>query len=138
MTAKNIILSAAILASALYLLSGCTVTQGGNKRWQISGREFSGSLTRELSDGVYEGSAQGYRGSIHVRLQIEGGSITEIDIVDSAEDWFVGDEAMEELLELVLIYNSPDLDAISGATESSEGFLAAVIDALEKARTNAE
>jgi uncharacterized protein with FMN-binding domain len=42
-------------------------------------------------------------------------------------------EAMGELLELVLDYQSTGLDAISGATESSAGFLAAVDDALRKA-----
>ena len=130
MKKENLIFLAAGLAVMLILASGCAALQGHKSHGQISGRE--------ISDGVFEGSAQGYRGSIHVRLQIEGGSIMEIEIVDSIEDRFVGDEAMEELLELVLIYNSPDLDVISGATESSEGFLAAIADALEKARKNQE
>jgi uncharacterized protein with FMN-binding domain len=43
---------------------------------------------------------------------------------------------MEELLELVLEYQSTGLDGISGATESSAGFLAAVEDALSRARPN--
>ena len=37
---------------------------------------------------------------------------------------------MEELLELVLETGSTDLDAVSGATFSSRGFLEAVDDAL--------
>jgi uncharacterized protein with FMN-binding domain len=61
---------------------------------------------------------------------MEGGNIAEIEIVDSSEDQFVGGEAMEELLELALIYNTADLDAISGATESSRGFLAALENAI--------
>ena len=85
-------------------------------------------------DGFYEGIAPGYRGDIHVRLCLTGGIIREIEILDSGEDRFVGDAAIEELQELVLIYNTTDIDAVSGATESSWGFLAAVQDALEKAR----
>ncbi|MDR0457171.1 MAG: FMN-binding protein [Treponema sp.] len=92
------------------------------------------SLSEKLVDGVYEGSARGYRGLIGVSLRVEGGGMAEIDIVDSAEDPFVGGAAIEELLELALIYNTADLDAISGATESSEGFLAALSNALEQAR----
>jgi fumarate reductase flavoprotein subunit len=61
---------------------------------------------------------------------MEDGAITGIEIVESGEDPFVGGAAMEELLELVLMYNSTDLDAVSGATESSKGFLAAVENAM--------
>ena len=81
-------------------------------------------------DGVYEGSGQGYRGKIHVLVRIEGGRIAEIEVVYSMEDRAVGGEAMEELANLVLEYNSTDIDAISGATESSKGFLEAVLDAI--------
>jgi uncharacterized protein with FMN-binding domain len=82
------------------------------------------------ADGVYEGTAPGRRGPIHVQVRLEAGSIAEINIADSSEDQFVGGAAMEELLELVLTYNTTDLDAVSGATESSEGFLAAVENAI--------
>jgi uncharacterized protein with FMN-binding domain len=82
------------------------------------------------ADGVYEGTARGRRGPIRVRVRLEAGSIVEIDIADSSEDQFVGGAAMEELLELVLTYNTTDLDAVSGATESSDGFLAAVENAI--------
>ena len=76
-----------------------------------------------------EGTGQGYRGTIRIRLRLEAGVIAEIKIVDSAEDRAVGGAAIEELIELVLTYNSTDIDAISGATESSEGFLEAVENA---------
>ena len=82
------------------------------------------------ADGVFEGSAPGYRGPIRVRVRMEMGNIAEIEIVDSSEDQFVGGAAMEELLELALMYNTTDLDAISGATESSEGFRAALENAI--------
>jgi hypothetical protein len=85
---------------------------------------------RPPAAGLYEGSGYGYRGPIRVRVRVEEGSIMEIDIVDSNEDQFVGGAAIDELLELVLMYNTTDLDAVSGATESSEGFLAAVENAM--------
>ena len=100
----------------------------------------TGSRDREskssfwFQDGVYEGKGRAFRGDIHVRVNIEDGFIMEIEVLESLEDRFIGALAIEELLELALIYNTVDLDAVSGATESSEGFLAALQDALDKAR----
>ena len=108
----------------------------GGRTFQ-AGREYSARPPHTpgaLVDGIYEGAARAYRGLIHVRLRVEEGVMAEIEIIDSAEDRFVGGVAINDLLEMALLYNSDYLDAISGATESSEGFLAALSDALEKAR----
>jgi uncharacterized protein with FMN-binding domain len=116
-----------LFAVALTVLSCAGMEQKKEKR-AIS---FSDA---ELADGVYEGSARGYRGIIGVRVRVEQGSMAEIAVVDSPDDLLVGGAAIEELLDLALIYNTVDLDAISGATESSEGFLAALANALKQAR----
>ncbi|MDR0386576.1 MAG: FMN-binding protein, partial [Treponema sp.] len=84
-------------------------------------------------NGVWEGSGRGHGGEIRVEVRIASGLIQEIGIAPHQEDPFTGGEAMAELLELVLDYQSTDLDAISGATESSAGFLAAVEEALGQA-----
>ena len=84
--------------------------------------------------GAYEGSGRGYRGPITVRLQISSaGGIEDIVIISHSEGALSGTAAMEELLDLVLETGSTDLDAVSGATFSSRGFLQAVEDALRKA-----
>jgi len=90
---------------------------------------------RGLNDGdgeILEGIGQGFRGPIAVQVRLNGSGITDIEIVDSVEDRFVGGTAIEELLDLVIMYNSTDIDAVSGATESSEGFLEAVRNAILK------
>ncbi|MCL2265558.1 MAG: FMN-binding protein [Treponema sp.] len=79
---------------------------------------------------VLEGSAQGYRGLITVQVQMDGSQIADIIIIDSDEDRFVGEAAMEELIDMVIMYNTADIDAVSGATESSRGFLEAVQNAI--------
>ena len=79
---------------------------------------------------TYEGAAPGYRGVIRVRVGFENGNITEITVIESREDRAVGGAAMEELTDLVLMYNSTEVDAISGATETSKGFLAAIENAI--------
>jgi uncharacterized protein with FMN-binding domain len=85
----------------------------------------------EVSNEVFlEGSAKGYRGMIRVRVGMENGAITEITVVESREDRAIGGAAIEELIDLVLMYNSTDIDAVSGATETSRGFLTAVENAI--------
>ena len=83
--------------------------------------------------GIYEGKGQGYRGPVHVQVQVAPAGIEDIIITGHADSIFPGAAAMEELLELVLEYGSLDLDAIAGATFSSMGFLDAVEDAVAKA-----
>jgi len=79
---------------------------------------------------VYEGAAMGYRGIIRVRVGLNGGTITDIAVVESSEDRNVGEAAIEELTDLVLMYNTTEIDAVSGATETSRGFLEAIENAI--------
>jgi len=78
----------------------------------------------------FEGSAMGYRGMIHVRVGMENGAVTEITVIESGEDPAIGGAAIEELTDLVLMYNTTEIDAVSGATETSRGFLEAVENAI--------
>ena len=104
----------------IIIISGCAVLSAQ--------RGHDGS---EIESGnVCEGTGQGYRGPISVQVRMNGSAITEIVIIDSAEDQFVGGAAMEELSNMVIEYNSTDIDAISGATQTSRGFLEAVENAI--------
>ena len=84
--------------------------------------------------GIYEGSGRGYRGPVHVRLQMSPAGIEDIVITGHRESAFPGAAAMEELLEAVLEHETTDLDTVSGATFSSRGFLEAVENALKQAK----
>ena len=88
------------------------------------------SQQKNENGAVYEGEAMGYRGIIRVRVGMENGIITEITVLESHEDRAVGGAAIEELTDLVMMYNSTEIDAVSGATETSKGFLEAVENAI--------
>jgi uncharacterized protein with FMN-binding domain len=107
---KNIL----FFAFFVVLITGCAV--------------FAGRTVQ--NEHVHKGSAMGYRGIIQVEVHISAGAITEITIVDSMEDRFVGGSAIEELIDIVIENNSTDVDAISGATVTSKGFLSAVNNAI--------
>ena len=87
-----------------------------------------------FTPGTYEGVGYGYFGPIFVEVQMSHAGIEDIVITRHKEKAYPGAAAMEELLEEVLESGSTDLDAVSGATFSSRGFLNAVDDALEKAQ----
>jgi len=108
---KHILFS--ILALVL-IISGCAVL----------------AVQRSSGDNFSEGTGQGFRGPITVQVGFSGGSISEIIILDSIEDRFVGGAAMEDLIDIVIENNTTDVDVISGATESSRGFLEAVQNAI--------
>jgi uncharacterized protein with FMN-binding domain len=91
---------------------------------------FGCASVKNGAEAYYEGAAMGYRGMIRVRVGMGKGTITEIAVTESREDRAVGGAAIEELTDLVLMYNTTELDAISGATATSKGFLAALEDAI--------
>ena len=84
--------------------------------------------------GVYEGTGRGFRGPIVVQVQMSPAGIEDVVILSHRETPYPGAVAMEELLELVLETGSTDLDAVSGASLSSRGFLEAVENAIAGAR----
>ena len=114
-----LILAGLVLAQTL--LSACVGMKAENRPEEKQG---------DGKYAVYEGSAPGYRGIIRVRVVFENGTITEITVIESREDRAVGGEAIEELTDLVLMYNTTEIDAISGATGTSKGFLTAIENAI--------
>ncbi len=103
-------------------VSGCAIFGGGN----------DGQAQFEDASITGEGTGLGYRGSITVLVRTGGGNIMEITVVDSIEDRFVGEAAIEELIDIVIQYNTTDVDVVAGATETSRGFLQAVENAIIK------
>jgi fumarate reductase flavoprotein subunit len=122
---KYVLFSFVSFLVVLPVLTGCVVFGGikSLEQAQIEQKE-------QEPDKIYEGSAFGYRGHIYVQVSLSGGSISEITVIDSDEDRFVGGAAMEELIETVIELNSADVDAVSGATITSKGFLEAVRNAI--------
>ncbi|MDR1073946.1 MAG: FMN-binding protein [Treponema sp.] len=95
-----------------------------------AGSTSSAPATAGEPESVSEGTGQGYRGLIRVLVRSNSNGIQSIEVIDHTDDEFIGEAAMESLAESILESNSTDLDAISGATESSRGFLEAVRNAL--------
>ncbi len=80
-----------------------------------------------------EGTGVGKHGDITVAVTFDNGKIQNIKVVKSAENPVLAQEVFTTQLQHVIDTNSVDIDTISGATFSSQGFLAAVKQAADKA-----
>ena len=83
-------------------------------------------------DGVYEGKAKGFNGDIIVSVTVSEGNITAIDVLDNKETPAYLEEAKAVIPEIIAAGKTEGVDAVSGATYSSEGIKRAVDNALEK------
>ena len=90
------------------------------------------------TDGEYTGRGMGYNGQLKAAVTIENGEIAEICLKSTVDDEDYVDKIEARLIPAMLAAQSADVDAVSGATSSSEGLMAAVNEALEKAAAPAE
>ena len=85
-------------------------------------------------DGEYLGKASAYNGNVEVKVTISGGKMTAIDIVKTKDDEDYFFDAQKKVIPEILEKQSTDVDAVAGATTSSEGIAHAVEKALEQAK----
>ena len=83
-------------------------------------------------DGIYTAEAMGFEGQITVQVTVAEDKITDITIL-SAEDEEEYLARAKQVIPTILEGQSPNVDAVSGATYSSTGILNAVKLALAKA-----
>ena len=83
-------------------------------------------------DGIYTAEAMGFEGQITVQVTVAEDKITDITLL-SAEDEEEYLSMAKQVIPAILEGQSPNVDAVSGATYSSTGILNAVKLALAKA-----
>ena len=86
-----------------------------------------------LHDGVYTGVGEGYGGEIVLQLTVENGRIVSAEVTEAEDETPAYYNRAAALLPLVIEEQSAELDAVSGATFSSRGILAAPQSAMEQA-----
>ena len=89
----------------------------------------------DLADGVYKGSATGYRGSVTVAVTILDKKIVSIDILSASDDEAFFNKA-KGVIDRIISSQSLDVDVVSGATYSSNGIIGAVKNALTGEKDN--
>jgi uncharacterized protein with FMN-binding domain len=83
-------------------------------------------------DGTYNGWGTSRHGDIQAAVVIQGGRIASATIAQCLTRYSC--DVIDKLIPEVAARQSPDIDYVSGATQSSDAFYYAVVDALSKAK----
>lgn len=114
---KNICSAASLLAAGILLLAGC-----GNPRPQ----------KEQMRDGTFEGIGEGCRGMIKLAIDVKDQVIESIKVISQSESIFA-QESIDEMIAVILKKQTADVDAISGATLTTAGVIAAAKMAIDEA-----
>ena len=104
---------------------------------KIEELQNSNDTTGKLKDGKYEGSGVGFKSTIKVEVEIKGGKIESIKVIENGDDHDYFEKA-KALIQSIISNQSTKVDSISGATFSSNGIKSAVRAALKKASSISE
>jgi Polyferredoxin len=117
--------AAALAIAGVYQIGAITV---GSPVASIS--SLTAASQGKYVDGVYEGSAQGYRGEIKVKVKVSGGQIASIDVESYSDDEQFFSRAKNTVIAEIISGQTTDVSTVSGATYSSRGIMQAVANAL--------
>ncbi len=91
-----------------------------------------------LADGTFTGSAVNTRfGPLQVRITVSGGRITDVQVPEypssNPRDRQINERALPLLASETTAAQSADIDMVSGATYTSQGYLSSLQSAIDQA-----
>lgn len=117
--------------------AGYVAANGGNTEQEIDVEEEA-AATPEVQggykDGVYEGTGKGNNGDIKVEVTVTGGNITSVVLKEHGETEGIFEAAEKNVTEDIIKMQTPEVDAVSSATNTSNGIMEAVTNALSTAK----
>lgn len=96
----------------------------------VAAPEVQGSY----KDGVYEGTGSGNNGDIEVEVAVEGGNIVSVVLKEHSETEGLYETAKKKVTAEIIKKQTADVDAVTGATNTSKGIMEAVAEALSTAK----
>ena len=112
-------------------------TTSGTQDGTTSGTTTDGGTGSASAVTVTGSSADTRWGPVQVQVTVEGGTITDVTVVDypneNGKDRQINARAIPVLVQETLDAQSADIDMVSGATVTSEGYLESLQSALDEA-----
>lgn len=90
-------------------------------------------MSTPLKDGEYEATVDGQEGPMTVKTVITDGKIASVEVVSQNETESIASSALEKIPSAIVAGNTCDVDAVSGATLTSNRIMDAVADCLRQA-----
>ena len=113
-----------------------TTTEAATEAATSDNNNTAADAAGQFADGVYTGTGNGFRGATNVTVTVENGEITDITVNSYSDDQQFFSRAESGVISAIIKSQSTDVDAVSGATFSSNGIKEAVADALGIEFTN--
>ncbi|MDR7183082.1 uncharacterized protein with FMN-binding domain [Microbacterium trichothecenolyticum] len=104
-----------------------------------TGSETGSASSTGLSDGTFTGSSANTRfGPVQVQITVSGGQITDVQVPEypsgNPRDRQINERALPVLVAETTAAQSADIDMVSGATYTSQGYLQSLQSAIDQAR----
>lgn len=111
--------------------SGSTSTQSGGS---------TSSTASGLVDGTYTGASADTRyGPVQVQISVSGGAITDVQVLDypasNSKDRQINERALPVLISETTQTQSAQIDMVSGATYTSQGYITSLQSAIDQAQS---
>lgn len=92
----------------------------------------------QYKDGTYTGDVvDAFYGNVQVKAIVVGGKLTDVQFLDYPQDRHtsveINTQAMPQLKSEAITAQSANVDIVSGATQTSRGFIQSLQSALQKA-----
>lgn len=118
--------------------TGADPSDGSDSSSGTGSTSGSTTPTSGLVDGTYTGTTVSTRyGAVQVAVTVSGGAITDVQVpqypVGDRKDQQINSVAVPELVQETLRAQSADIQMISGATYTSEGYVQSLQSALDQA-----
>lgn len=94
--------------------------------------EDEAPVEETLADNEYIGEAEGFGGTIKVKVTMDGDKIANIEVLSHGETAGISDPAFNTIPQAIIDAQSTEVDVVADATYTSNGIMAAVNDALSK------
>jgi RnfABCDGE-type electron transport complex G subunit len=126
-------------------IAGATVSSSGVKSGVKKAVDFMAGIMAHdgavgpidialVPDGTYSGTGLGFK-ELEVSVKVEGGRIVEVKVLRHDESPGISDPALSGIPKAIVEKQSVKVDAVSGATFTSQGIMEAVEKALAGAPT---
>lgn len=113
-------------------------SNGGHTEQEIeaeAGSEAAAPAVQgDYKDGTYEGTGKGNNGDITVEVTVEGGNIVSVTLKEHGETPGIYEAAEKGVTEAIITSQTTEVDAVSGATNTSNGIMEAAGAALAEAK----
>lgn len=123
-------------------VSGSSETESADPSVSDSSDEITADSSTASSgayaDGTYTGTGMGLRGETQVTVTVSGGAITDITIDSYQDDQEFFERAASTVIAEIIENQDTNVDAVSGATYSSNGIMEAVANALSQSSTSSD